>query len=295
MTARLLRRFRFAVSMGPGYLLYKLAALASAPRLRMRAHLDRFQGVGLEIGGPSAIFAADGLIPVYNVADRMDNILFSERTHWEGAVAPGLTFKFSDTRPPGNQYILDGSALSQLPNGSYDFIVSSHMLEHSANPIATLHQWKRLLKQHASLLLVLPHRDGTFDHHRPVTTLQHLLDDYASGVGEDDATHLAEILRLHDLWRDPEQQSRADFERWILDNRVNRGAHHHVFDTHTAMEMVQAAGLNIIDVEAVRPFHIVLLTANSAKGEADENQALLDVKAEIYRSSPFGSDRRLSR
>jgi len=294
MKFSLWRQLGFAVSMGPGYLRYRLKALAAVPRLRMCKHLDRFKGVGLEIGGPSAVFRSNGLIPIYEMAERIDNIQFSERTRWEGVISCGQTFNFSSDKPPGTQYILEGAALSDLPNARYDFIASSHMLEHSANPIGALRRWKELLKDSSTLLLVLPHRDGTFDHRRPVTTMRHLLEDDARGTAEDDDTHLSEILRLHDLNRDPEQRSRADFERWILGNAVNRGAHHHVFDTRTAAEMVQAAGLVIADVEPSMPFHIVLLATNVVRSEAGESEPCLDGTSTLYRRSPFASDRKPS-
>ena len=37
-----------------------------------------------------------------------------------------------------------------------------------------------------------------FDRQRPLTTIEHLKEDYNNDVGEDDTTHIEEQKRLHD-------------------------------------------------------------------------------------------------
>ena len=44
-----------------------------------------------------------------------------------------------------------------LPKGKYDYIISSHCLEHLEDPYATLHYWKQHLEQNGVLFLYLPH------------------------------------------------------------------------------------------------------------------------------------------
>lgn len=71
------------------------------------------------------------------------------------------------------------------------------MLEQTSNPLTALAEWRRLLRPEGGLILVLPHRDGTFERRRPVTSLQQLIEDFEHGTAEDDQTHIPEILRLH--------------------------------------------------------------------------------------------------
>jgi hypothetical protein len=49
---------------------------------------------------------------------------------------------------------------------------------------------------------VLPNKDHTFHWQRPVTILEHIIDDYENQTAEDDFTHVDEILKLHDLSKD---------------------------------------------------------------------------------------------
>ncbi len=163
------------------------------------------------------------------------------------------------------------------------------MLEHSANPLKALREWMRVVRPGGALLLVLPHKEGTFDHRRPTTALDHLEADLANGTTEDDLTHLPEVLQLHDLARDPLAGSRESFERRSRSNATNRGMHQHVFDTRSAVEMLLRQGLRIISIEAKLPFHVILLALKDPRGsEPERGRALL---RDALRRSPFPSDR----
>ena len=99
-----------------------------------------------------------------------------------------------------------------------------------ANPLAAIFEWKRILKKEGVLLLILPKKEANFDHRRPDTTTQHLIDDYNNRTNEDDKTHLNEILQMHDLRRDPQAKSYENFKKRCNDNVINRCMHHHVFN-----------------------------------------------------------------
>lgn len=53
----------------------------------------------------------------------------------------------------------DGGDALALPEGPYDFVFSSHCLEHLVDPVAALEHWKTRLKPGAPLFLYLPHPD----------------------------------------------------------------------------------------------------------------------------------------
>lgn len=214
---------------------------------------------GIEIGGPSPVFSGRGIFPVYPMVENLDNCNFRATTVWEGSINRGKTFLFDPGKPAGQQHIAEATALAELPFGAYDFVLSSHMLEHSANPIQALSEWKRLLKNGGILVLVLPDKNHTFDRQRPTTALGHLIEDFNVGMTEDDLTHLPEILALHDLKLDPEAGDVTTFKSRSLRNFENRCLHHHVFDTRLAVDLVEYVGLKVIAIEEIRPHHILLL------------------------------------
>lgn len=241
---------------------------------------------GLEIGGPSPIFAPGGLLALYRETARVDNCNFSSRTIWEGEIrAEEAAFRAG--REPGRQIIAEGGDLSAIADGAYEFVLSSHMLEHTANPLRVLAEWRRILAPGGVLVLLLPHRDGTFDHRRPVTTLAHLRDDRARGTGEDDATHLEEVLALHDLARDPGVTDAAAFRARVLDNANVRSVHHHVFDLRLVLAMVREAGFAPVLAEAFVPYH-VLVGAVKRDGAAPLDEA---GERAALAASPFATDR----
>ena len=172
---------------GPRHVATGLYYAARAPKARCFPLVaQRLNGHGLEIGGPSRIFGKRGLLPVYPSISALDNCNFGHETVWEGRLTEGPHFKFG-TRI-GSQFVSEAFDL-KVPDASYDFVLSSHMLEHSANPIRVLLEWLRVLKPGGHLLLVLPEARRTWDRHRPVTRLEHLLDDFRRSTPETDRTH----------------------------------------------------------------------------------------------------------
>lgn len=231
------------------------ARAALAPAI-LAATRDR---VGLEIGGPSRVFMRGKILPVYPLAARVDNVNFASQTAWEAGLREGGEFHYHPDKPPGRQFLREATALHGIADASYDFLLSSHCLEHVANPLAALREWRRVVRPGGHLVLLLPDRAHTFDHHRPVTTLAHLQDDFARSTGEDDLTHLDEILARHDLRRDPWVGSPAEFTDRSRHNAENRCLHHHVFDVALQRAMLEECGWNVTDTERVRPLHLLSL------------------------------------
>lgn len=247
--------------------------------------------VGLEIGGPSGMFKRRGSLPIYSVASRIDNCNFGYSTTWEGVIQVGATFRYNEARAPGHQFVAEATNLEGIASSSYDFVLSSHTLEHTANPLQALSEWIRVLKTEGLMVLALPHRDGTFDHRRPVTTLDHLVQDFERGTTEDDLTHLDEILRLHDLSRDPEAGTSAQFAERSSKNMENRCLHQHVFDTKLALEVVNRMGLQVLAVDVFRPHDILLLLRKPELGTPLRNEGFMKVGVKPAWFSPFPSDR----
>jgi hypothetical protein len=258
--------------------------LAAAPLRRDRAliaaaHLfDR--ATALEPGGPSTLFGRRGLVPVYPHLAALDTLDYAERTIWSGAI----DFEIE----PRRRLVGEAGQLCNIDDGAYDAVLASHVLEHIADPIGALCEWQRVVRPRGHVLLVMPHREGTFDHARPVTQLSHMRDDAKSATGEDDLTHLEEVLRLHDLDRDPGAPNRALFEQRCRQNLSTRAMHHHVFDSRAVVELCKEAGLQVLLLRPKLPLNIVCLCRSGATaGGLSEREV-----ARILARSPFQSDRR---
>jgi SAM-dependent methyltransferase len=210
---------------------------------------------GLEIGGPSGLFSDE--LPVYNMATSIDGCNFSKDTIWNNTTSADR-YHYSDTKS-GLLFILEGTDLSAIKDGEYDFVLSSHNLEHIANPLKAVQEWVRVIQPGGVMLLVLPDKESTFDHRRPYTTFAHLLSDFEAAVGEADLTHLSEILELHDLNLDPGAGDFEYFKRRGEDNLNFRALHHHVFSPALVAEIATYFGLNIRCQDFRPPYHQITI------------------------------------
>lgn len=247
-------------------------------------------GHGLEIGGPSRIFSGAGQIPLYDVAAKTDGLNFSSETVWASELGEDQPFVYGK-KVLGRQFVREASHFPDIDTGAFDFVLSSHVIEHLANPLRGLREWGRVLREGGVLVLVVPHKDATFDHRRPVTKIEHLLEDFRNDMGEDDKTHIPEVLELHDFDRDLWADDRDEFRARCEDNIRNRCIHHHVFDTDLAVRMVDHAGLHVLAVEPAPSNNIVIVCRKDGDGLVPENTATLGDKADWRLVSPFPSDR----
>lgn len=207
---------------------------------------------GLEIGGSSGIFCGNHLIPVYDRCARIDSCDFSSQTLWQHAAN-----RREFGARLGRRFVAEACDLSTIPDGAYDFVLASHVMEHLANPLRALQEWKRVLRPNGTVLVVVPQRETTFDRHRPIASFDHIEADFKAGTGEDDLSHLDEIVALHDLGLDPGAVSRQKFRERCLRNFELRAMHHHVFSPELLVMMFHRLEMRALHVSIERPFHIV--------------------------------------
>ncbi len=245
--------------------LARLESLIAGNAKSFKGCADYFAGKeGIEIGGPSRSLSANGLFPVYPLVASLDNCTFGDVTVWEGRIQEGRSFRFASDKAAGVQYLCEATDMKCCQSAVYDFVLASHVLEHIANPILALYEWKRLLRGRGALVLLLPDKTGTFDHRRPVTTITHLIDDFKTGKAEDDLTHFPEILALHDRARDPDAGNAESFRMRSQENFHNRCLHHHVFDLPLAKKLADYVGLKVVATETIKPHHILLVAEKPA-------------------------------
>lgn len=248
--------------------------------------IDHLRGLsGIEIGGPSGIFSAKGLLPIYTSVQSLDGVNFSNSTIWEGNIQEGKTYNYDGKL--GFQYIRDSIDLSVIESEKYDFLLSCHSFEHIANPVKALNEWKRVIKKNGLMLFVLPHRDKTFDHYRPVTQLAHFIEDFEKGIGEEDTTHFEEIIDLHDYSMHPGSITKNELREKIYNNIQNRWAHHHTFNIHSATEFFDYNQLQLLEVRVMWSNIFLLMRKSSGNVQNDE---FLSGSNPLYHNPSYPSD-----
>ncbi|HWY90401.1 MAG TPA: methyltransferase domain-containing protein [Solirubrobacteraceae bacterium] len=77
----------------------------------------------------------------------------------------------------------------ELPfnDNSYDFVFSSHVIEHFPDPIRALFEWVRVARRY--VVVIAPHRNRTFDIENPLTPVAELVERHRSGFTSDVDRH----------------------------------------------------------------------------------------------------------
>jgi SAM-dependent methyltransferase len=83
-----------------------------------------------------------------------------------------------------------------VPAYSLDFIVSSHVIEHTSDPIGALIRGATKLRPGGSIALAVPDMNRTFDCDRPVTPLAHLIADFEAPSRARDEENFREFYSL---------------------------------------------------------------------------------------------------
>lgn len=99
-------------------------------------------------------------------------------------------YKRAERRMAGRAVAVDVVAPGdELPfaEDSHDFVFASHVIEHFPDPIKALHEWVRVARKY--VVVIVPHRDRTFDSERPLTSLEELLDRHRRGFTSDEDRH----------------------------------------------------------------------------------------------------------
>ncbi|MFN8243102.1 MAG: class I SAM-dependent methyltransferase [Ferruginibacter sp.] len=211
---------------------------------------------GIEIGGPTQLFR-EKFFSVYDIAGQIDGVNFSANTVW--AKLEGGKYTYGEGRA-GKLFEVDAVDMDIVPAATYDFLLSSHNLEHIANPLKAVAHWHRVLKPGGYIILILPDKRFTFDHKRPYTRFDHILSDYNQHMQENDLTHLEEVLALSDnsyQWEAPkaEAERRAD----LANNLQTRTMHHHVFDAGLVQAIFDYTGFEMQDQYFKPPFHDIYI------------------------------------
>ncbi|MFN9321401.1 MAG: methyltransferase domain-containing protein [Chitinophagales bacterium] len=211
---------------------------------------------GIEIGGVSKIFL--DTLPIYQLAQNIDGCNFSKNTIWEGNLQEGNNYNFYKNKT-GFQYICEASKLDHVEDNKYDFLISSHCLEHCANAMKTVKEWIRVVKKGGVILIIVPDTRFIFDHKRPTTKFSHLIEDFEKNISENDLTHFDEIIQLHDLSLDIPAGDLDNFKTRSLDNYNNRCLHHHIFDFELLSEIFNYFNIEILYKEFIKPCHQVII------------------------------------
>ena len=153
----------------------------------------------------------------------------------------------------------DGETLASIQDSSQDFVIACHMIEHCQNPIGTIQNFLRVVRKGGTVFMAVPDKRYTFDVNRPLTLLNHLLDDYQQGPELSKHSHFKEWVDL--VIDNKEKVENSDqMVKQLMD--IDYSIHYHVWNPPTFKEM-----LTHLNTQLSFPFNIELFAENNSKGE----------------------------
>ncbi|MEK7989557.1 MAG: glycosyltransferase, partial [Thiotrichaceae bacterium] len=131
---------------------------------------------------------------------------------------------------------VDAQGLAIFKDNTYDFVVFNHVIEHIANPINMVGELFRVVKVGGLVVLSAPDKDFTYDNPRPLTSFEHLLEEYEQGVTEITDEHYIDFLRhvAPDWYQAPAEEFQHHLARVKL-----RREHAHVWTSATFEDFLQ--------------------------------------------------------
>ena len=133
--------------------------------------------------------------------------------------------------------LTDAHLLSGVADGSLDFVIANHVLEHLENPLLALQNMMRVLRTGGVLFLALPDKRHSFDKDRPCTSFEHILEDFQSGPEGSRRSHYLEWIRLVEKASEPEVEDRLH----MLLDELHYSIHFHVWSQFEVVSMLERA------------------------------------------------------
>jgi SAM-dependent methyltransferase len=145
--------------------------------------------------------------------------------------------------------------LIKLKNLDLDIALSSHLLEHIADPIKLIKNIWNILQKDALIITVTPNKERCWDKDRVTTSFDHIINDYVNETSEDDMTHAEEascVINGFDGNGLKGWGANPNYYKQIEDNNKNRIIHHHVFDIETLIKVHEYANFKTLICETLR-------------------------------------------
>ncbi len=141
---------------------------------------------------------------------------------------------------------LDTEGLARFRDGTYDFVIANHVLEHVANPIRVVGEIFRITRVGGRVVLTVPDKNYACDKSRPLTPFDHLLEEYRANVSAVSDEHYLDLIEAEHpemLRRSPEEIRQA-----VALARLRR-EHAHVWNSE-AFRQFLSASLKVLSVRA---------------------------------------------
>lgn len=90
--------------------------------------------------------------------------------------------------------VAPGSRYPFIDDNAFDFVVSSHVLEHTCNPPRQIEEWLRIVRPGGIVYMIVPDKRFCFDRRRGVTSLEHFVDEFEHNAASITVDHYRDYI-----------------------------------------------------------------------------------------------------
>jgi SAM-dependent methyltransferase len=146
----------------------------------------------------------------------------------------------------------------------YDFILSSHSIEHTPEPMKFLKLSYEHLRNGGILWLAIPHKGYTFDVYRDETTLSHFVQDYHKYDVKNDVLHVIEYFTLaHNKYAGGNADPNERAQTFLSGSRNFFDLHWHTFTPNNFRKLILWFDENVYHWSEIYIFDVLELENGS--------------------------------
>jgi SAM-dependent methyltransferase len=206
------------------------ASVRCRTRIRDRIASRSLQGVGLEIGAQNVPTKVNSHAARTEYIDRL--------TREQTSVQFGIPLE----KLVEVTHLIDGGRLEKFENGSRDYLIANHVLEHFDDPVGAVIEWLRVLAPGGRLFLSLPNFcNNPFDFRRRPPTARHFERDFqdANHRVASARDHYADLIQSIYQFEESDPVIYATADKWVSEGDRN---HYHVYDEQAFRDVLRLAG-----------------------------------------------------
>ena len=139
------------------------------------------------------------------------------------------------------QGFIDAQTFKGVPDRSQDFVISGHVIEHLLDPIGSIENAMRVVRDGGCYMIIVPDMRHTFDRTRPATPLAHFMADWRDGgAGTKLAAHEEWLRYCFPVFHGHSLSDEEITRRALEGCRRNDDIHYHTWTFESFLEMLRA-------------------------------------------------------
>jgi SAM-dependent methyltransferase len=199
---------------------------------------------GIEIGASGKKYGLDNQQGAYANVDVIDAHTRARNKGWKESQLVNILSSGDDL---------------PFKDGVFDYVFSSHVIEHFFDPIRAIREWFRVVREGGYVFMIIPHKERTYDRNREMTHHAELMERHRSAISHADYIRRTEEARkIHESHADKgHHRIHRHGEVPAGWERLHAAEHDHhwsVWDTQAFLDLCREHGWKVEEVKDIEGY-----------------------------------------